>query len=148
MVELLFSLTSIAMFFWVILILVPAWRITNLIANLNVFPIYLATLYTIGILTIVWTSGLRFISYYSSASGVIQLLSDPAIALIVWIHILCFDQFIGYTIYRENMEQRYVSLPLQSILLFLTLMFGPFGWLCYIIIKKGRKGKKAFAKDS
>jgi hypothetical protein len=130
------------------LIFLPIWRVTRLLANLNLFPLYLATLYSVGIIATVWANGFGFMHDYSSASGVIHLLSEPNFALLVWIHILCFDQFIGHYIYRDNMEHRYVKLPLQSIILFLTLMFGPFGWLCYEVIRKFSKRKKALAKVS
>jgi hypothetical protein len=134
--ELLYSLSSIAMIFWVMLIVLPKWKVTRFLVNLHVFPIYLGFLYSIGMITTVWSSGLHFMADYNSAAGVINLLSHPNFALIVWIHILCFDLFVGHLIYRENMEHGYVPILLQSIILFLTLMFGPFGWLCYVGIRK------------
>ncbi|WP_408009212.1 ABA4-like family protein [Pseudalkalibacillus sp. A8] len=136
MYHLLFSLSSLAVLFWVLLILLPSWKVTRFLAQLHIFPVFLAILYSVGIITAISTKGLGFIQHFNSASGVIQLLSESDFALLVWIHILCFDQVVGHSIYRDNMENRYIQLPLQSILLFLTLMFGPFGWLCYVMFKK------------
>lgn len=143
---LLFSLSSFAMLGWVMIILLPAWRVTRILVKMNIFPMYLALLYTIGILMAIWSNGFGFTQDFSSASGVIQLLAEPDFALLVWIHILCFDQFIGHYIYRDNMEHRYVQLPLQSVLLFVTLMFGPFGWLSYVVLRKLSKRGKAVPK--
>jgi hypothetical protein len=55
--------------------------------------------------------------------------------MIVWIHILVFDHLVGIFIYRDNMRRRVVSLPVQSLVLFLTLMFGPAGFLLYYSIR-------------
>jgi threonine/homoserine/homoserine lactone efflux protein len=40
------------------------------------------------------------------------------------------------------MAHRYVPLPVQSVLLFLILMFGPFGFLIYLAIRAFRKKSK------
>jgi hypothetical protein len=134
----LYAFAGIATLFWLLIILLPVWRVTRFLANSAVFPIYLAVLYSIGIIYTIASSGLGFVGDFGSMEGVIHLMSDPGFALLVWIHILSFDQFIGYYVYRENMEHRYVPLPVQSILLFMVFMFGPFGFLCYLSLKKLR----------
>lgn len=139
MYYLLYSFASIAILVWLLMILLPAWRVTRFLVNSAVFPIYLAILYSIGIIIAIASSGVGFMQDFGSAEGVIHLLSDPGFALIVWIHILSFDQFIGHYVYKDNMEHRYVPLPVQSLLLFLILMLGPFGFLCYLSLRKIRK---------
>ncbi|MGM0878348.1 MAG: ABA4-like family protein [Bacillota bacterium] len=148
MFKLLFSLSSFAMLFWVMMMLLPTWRVTRFLVNVNIFPIYLAVLYSVGIITAISMNGFGFIQHFSSASGVIHLLSEPDFALLVWIHILSFDQFVGHFIYRDNMEHRYVPLPLQSVLLFLALMFGPFGWLCYVVLRKLTNRRETISKST
>jgi hypothetical protein len=120
------------------MIVLPTWRVTRFLADLKIFPIYLAILYIVGIITVILMDGIGFMQYFSSAAGVIQLLSEPNFALLVWIHLLCFDLFVGHSIYQENLEYRYIPLPLQSIILFLTLMFGPLGLLTYVVLRKVR----------
>jgi len=142
MFELLFALAGPAIVLWGLLILLPAWRVTRFVAKTAIFPVYLTVLYTIGIIAAIAESGLGFVRDFGSAEGVIRLLADPDFALLVWIHILCFDQAVGHYVYRDNMEHRYVPLPVQSVLLFLTLMFGPFGLLCYLTLKAIRKRAK------
>jgi len=65
-------------------------------------------------------------------------MSQPAAALLIWIHVLAFDQLTGLFIYRDNMRERVVPMPVQSIILFLTLMFGPAGFLLYYVLRVSR----------
>lgn len=133
MFEQLFSFSNPAVYFWLLMMILPQWRVVKFLASKGVFPIYLATLYTIGLVTVIMDGGLGFVSDFGSADGVIRLMSDPQFAIICWIHILCFDQAIGHYIYQDNMKHRYIPLPLQSVILFSTLMFGPCGFLIYLI---------------
>ncbi|WP_020061317.1 ABA4-like family protein [Bacillus sp. 123MFChir2] len=142
MYEKLFSLAGIAILLWLLLILLPTWRVTRFLASIAIFPMYLAALYATGIIMVIVSSGFGFVQDFGSAEGVIRLLSKPDFALLAWIHLLCFDQAIGHYVYRDNMEHRYVSIPLQSILLFLILMFGPLGLLCYLVLRQVRKRNK------
>ncbi|MCW9134114.1 ABA4-like family protein [Bacillus paramycoides] len=142
MYEKLFSLAGIAILLWLLLILLPTWRVTRFLADIAIFPVYLAALYAIGIIMAIVDSGFGFVQYFGSAEGVIRLLSKPDFALLVWLHLLCFDQAIGHYVYRDNMEHRYVSIPMQSIFLFLILMFGPLGLLCYLVLRQVRKRNK------
>lgn len=120
---------------WLLLFLLPNWRVTQFLIRSNVFLLLLATLYTIGVMLVIVQSGFGFVRDFSSAEGVVRLLSIPDFALLVWIHLLCFDLAVGHYIYRDNMKYHYVSLPIQSVILFLTFMFGPFGFLSYIILR-------------
>ncbi|MFC4303709.1 abscisic acid-deficient protein Aba4 family protein [Cohnella boryungensis] len=142
MIEALFSIAGIAMLGWLLLILLPKWRFTRFLANTGVFHLYLALLYAVGIITVIAEGGLGFVNDFGSSEGVVRLLSDPDFALLVWLHVLCFDQVIGHYLYRDNMAHRYVPLPIQSVLLFLILMFGPFGFLIYLAIRAFRKSRK------
>ncbi|MEW9701408.1 ABA4-like family protein [Paenibacillus sp. SI8] len=139
----LFALASIATPFWLLMILLPKWRLTQFLANTAIFPIFLAVLYAVGIITAIAGSGFGFVQDFGSAAGVIRLLASPDFALLVWLHILCFDQAIGHYVYRDNMQHRYVPLPVQSVLLFFILMFGPLGFLCYLGLRAIRKDSKA-----
>ncbi|MDF2962020.1 MAG: hypothetical protein K0S39_3755 [Paenibacillus sp.] len=143
MYEQLFSLAGFAMPFWLLLFLLPAWRVTQFLANKAVFPIYLALLYSAGIIITITERGLGFMSRFSTSEGVITLLADPGFALLVWLHLLCFDQAVGHYVYMDNMKHRYVPLPVQSVLLFLILMLGPLGFLCYVALKMVTKRVRA-----
>ncbi|MBA3240154.1 MAG: DUF4281 domain-containing protein [Acidobacteria bacterium] len=139
----LFDLAGIAILAWLLLIFLPTWRLTRLIARTAVFPVFLCVLYIIGIVPLLIEQGPGVMRDFGSAEGVTRLLARQDVALVAWIHILAFDQLIGLFIYRENMERRYVPLPVQSVLLFLTLMFGPVGFLAYYFLRLRKRGRAA-----
>jgi ABA DEFICIENT 4-like len=135
MYQLLFNLAGFAIVGWVLMIFFPAWSVTRWIARSAVFPIYLAALYLVGVVPLLLAMGLGTIREFGSADGVVRLLSQPAAALVIWIHVLAFDQLTGLFIYRDNMRERVVPMPVQSIILVLTLMFGPAGFLLYYVLR-------------
>jgi hypothetical protein len=99
-----------------------------------------------GVAPILAAAGPGIIAEFATSDGVIRLLANPDVALVAWIHILVFDQLVGLLIYRDNMRYALVSIPLQSVILFLTLMFGPVGFLLYYVIRVRRGGGPAFGE--
>jgi hypothetical protein len=67
-------------------------------------------------------------------SRIAALLGSPAGATIAWVHFLAFDLFVGRWIYLDSQERR-VSVWLLAPVLFLTLMLGPAGFLCYLVVR-------------
>lgn len=135
----LFSMSGIGILGWALMIFFPKWTLTKRAAGSAVFPVYLSALYLAGVVPLIVSAGPRIVMKFGTATGVISLLSDADTALIAWIHILVFDQFVGLLIYRDNMRERLISVVLQSVILFLTLMFGPAGFLLYYLIRVARK---------
>ena len=138
----LFNVAGLAMLGWLLLILLPAWRVTRWVAETAVFPVFLSLLYLAGIAPLMVEAGPGIMREFGTAEGVLRLLADPDVALIAWIHILAFDQAVALLIYRDNLRHRYVSLPVQSIILFFTLMFGPVGFLAYWGLRALRRGQE------
>jgi hypothetical protein len=85
-------------------------------------------------------------SWATSARPTARILATPEVALIAWIHILAFDHLVGVVIYRDNMRHRVVPVPVQSVILFLTLMFGPIGFLAYWLARIAKR--RAFIDDA
>jgi ABA4-like protein len=141
---LLFNLASLAIVGWAMMICLPTWKLTRRAVTSAVFPVYLAAIYVAGVVPLLARAGPGIVRDFGSAEGVVRLLANPDAALVVWIHILVFDQLIGVLIYRDNQQQHVISLPLQSLVLFLTLMFGPAGFLLYYAIRIARKRGPAF----
>ncbi|WP_420126661.1 ABA4-like family protein [Longimicrobium sp.] len=138
----LFNIAGFAMLGWLLLILLPAWKVTRWIARTAVFPVFLSILYLVGISAVLMRTGPGIMSDFGNAEGVLRVLRDADIALVAWIHILAFDQLVALMIYRENMEHRYVPLPVQSVLLFFTLMFGPVGFLGYYLLRAWSRSRR------
>jgi hypothetical protein len=143
----LFQLASLAIVGWIPLIFFPTWRLSRRLADSAFFPIYIAVLYAFGVGALLMELGPGFIADFGTAERVARLLARQEIAWVAWLHILAFDQVIGLLIYRENMRRRYVPVPVQSVLLFLTLMFGPLGYLAFVTIRVARLGTRAFGGD-
>ena len=141
----LFQLSSLAIAGWIVLIFFPTWRGSRRLAASQFFPIYISVFYAFGVGALLMERGPGFIADFGTDAGVARLLAQPEIAWVAWLHILAFDQVIGLMIYRENMRHRYVPVPVQSALLFLTLMFGPLGYLAWMLIRAGKLGSRAFA---
>lgn len=144
----LFELASLAIVGWSALIFFPTWSGSRRLAESAFFPIYIAVLYAFGVGALLMELGPGFIADFGTAEGVARLLARQEIAWVAWLHILAFDQVMGLLIYRENMRRRYVPVPVQSVLLFLTLMFGPLGYLAFVAIRVGRLGTRAFDDDA
>ena len=143
----LFQLASLAIIGWIPLIVTPTWSGSRRLAESAFFPIYISVLYAFGVGALLMELGPGFIADFGSADGVARLLARQEIAWVAWLHILAFDQVIALLIYRENMQRRYVPIPVQSALLFLTLMFGPLGYLAFVTIRVARLGTRAFGPD-
>jgi hypothetical protein len=137
-----YMLAGYATIAWLLLIVLPAWRVTRRVARSAAFPVYLCVLYAIGVGAVIASTGAGFIRDFGSAEGVVRILARPDVALIAWIHILAFDQLVGLFIYRDNMRHRYVPLPVQSVILALTFMFGPVGFLTYWAIRSVRRARR------
>jgi hypothetical protein len=67
---------------------------------------------------------------FSSLADVALLLSNPWSLLAAWLHFFAFDLLVGAWEAEDSVE-RGVSRWLLVPCLFLTLMFGPIGWLAY-----------------
>jgi hypothetical protein len=134
----LFKLAGYAAPVWALFIFLPTWRGTRWFARTAMVPALLALLYAIGIAALITEAGPSFMREFGSAEGVTRLMAQQNIALVAWIHFLAFDQLVGIFIYRDNMHHRYVPIPIQSVILFLTFMVGPVGFLSYYLLRIAR----------
>ena len=132
---LLFNVAGIAIVGWIFMIFAPGWSVTKRVAEHAWFPVFLALLYLIGIVPLMIGLGPGVMADFGNADGVMRLLTDGDVAMVVWIHILVFDHLVGVFVYRDNMMHKIVSMPVQSAILFLTLMFGPVGFLIYYSLR-------------
>ena len=79
---------------------------------------------------------------FNSLAEVQLLFTAPWAALAGWVHYLAFDLWMGSRIARESDT---LGLPrwLLIVLLPLTFLFGPMGYLAFEAIKAFTKGEKA-----
>ena len=79
---------------------------------------------------------------FGTLAEVAQLFANPWLLLAGWIHYLAFDLFTGLWEVRDAHE-RGLSRWLVAPCLVLTFLFGPTGWLLYMVIRSIVPGKPA-----
>lgn len=131
--ETLFSISNLlVMPFWLLMIVLPRWRVTErVMASLwSVAPA--ALLYTVLVLPNL-AALLPALSNPNLAT-IAALLGAPAGATVAWVHFLAFDLFVGRWIYWDG---RRIGLRawLISPILFFVLMVGPLGMLLYLVAR-------------
>ena len=129
--EILFSLFSTAaMVGWLILIILPRrWSWLNQIPSLWI-PLGLSLGYSLLI-------GLYFFQAeggFDTLANVQLLFTNPMATLAGWVHYLAFDLFIGCWIARKA-DELHISRLIQAPILLATFMFGPFGYLLFMLLK-------------
>ena len=133
--EQIFSLgNGLSVVCWVLLAVLPNRRwVTEVVAG-RVAPALFAVAYVAIVLTIFPQAQGSF----STLAGVSALFGNPWLLLAGWLHYLAFDLLIGAWEARDSIERampRWLLVPC----LFLTLMFGPLGWLAYVIVSAKRR---------
>jgi hypothetical protein len=93
-------------------------------------PVFMSASY--AILIIFFFSGAE--GGFDTLENVQKLFTSPWTALAGWIHYLAFDLFMGSRIARGMEEQGLPRWPLM-IILPLTFLFGPIGYLVFEIVK-------------
>jgi len=132
--EQIFSLgNGLSVACWVLLAVLPNRRwVTEVVAG-RVAPALFAVAYVAIVLTIFP----RAQGSFSTLAGVSALFANPWLLLAGWLHYLAFDLLVGAWEARDSVERavpRWLLVPC----LFLTLMFGPLGWLAYVVVSAKR----------
>jgi hypothetical protein len=126
--------------FWALMILLPHWRWTFRIMRSPIVSIAPALIYAFLLLprlATVWP-----VISHPAVPAVAALLGSPEGAAIAWAHFVCFDLFVGRTMYLESRELG-VNALLMAPILFCTLMIAPVGFLLYLPIRLTCRAIKA-----
>ncbi len=119
--------------FWLLMILLPAWSWTRRIVRSLWIIVPSALLYT---MLIIPQFGGAFAELANPTLGGIQaLLGSPAGATVGWVHFLAFDLFVGRWAYLDSRKIG-LSAWFTSPILFFVLMFGPLGFIFYLIARE------------
>ena len=119
--------------FWLLLLVVPHSRVTNLAVHSGLVPILLGAVYIFYLVSSILGGGPEGASM-NSLQGLLIAFSDPDTLVGAWSHYLIFDLFVGAWLVRdakrENIHHLAVVVPL-----ILTLMAGPLGLVLYLVIR-------------
>ena len=126
----LFSLSAVvALPCWLLLLVAPRWRVSQLLATF-VVPLLVAALYILLLVSHKIPPG----SGFSSLSQVSVLFRSPFALLAGWIHYVALDLFTGAWEARDAQRvgtSQWIAAPC----LLLTLLFGPVGLALYLLLK-------------
>lgn len=131
--ETLFSFSSLlVMPFWLLLIFLPRWRVTERVMAGPWAAVPAALLYAGLVLP-------NFVEIFTAVAnptltGITALLGDPAGATIAWVHFLAFYLFVGRWVYLDGRSHN-LSAWIISPILFFVLMLGPVGFLLHLVVR-------------
>jgi hypothetical protein len=127
----LFSLLNgVALCAWLLLAFLPRRRWVAAVVGW-VVPAFFALVY---VAIVVWRlPGSE--GGFSSLTAVSTLFANPWVLLAGWTHYLAFDLLIGAWEVRDAAERR---IPHWRVVpcLALTFLFGPAGWLLYLMVRR------------
>jgi hypothetical protein len=129
--EQIFSIANVtAVLCWLLLAALPDRKwVTSTIAGRAAPALFAAAYIAIVIAVFPGASG-----SFSTLTGVAMLFANPWLLLAGWLHYLAFDLLVGTWEARDS-TVRGVSRWILVPCLFLTFMFGPTGWLLYVIAR-------------
>jgi len=120
---------------WLLMLIAPKWKVTNFLTGYKLIPIALSLIYVFYVFTGLFQTGMPD---FGSLDSVMQLFTDEKAVLAGWIHYLAFDLLVGMWMLQENKKLGIHQLLMVPCLLG-AFMFGPLGFLLFIIIKSTKK---------
>ena len=115
---------------WLLLIVLPKWKVTRFLTDYKLIPIVLSVIYVIYIsMTFQTEGGLDF----GSLESVMALFTKENAVLAGWVHYLAFDLLIGMWMVQKNREFGMHQL-LMVPCLFFTFMACPLGFLLLTLL--------------
>ena len=123
--------------FWLMIILIPNLKITQIFANSIIIPVILALLYSyVFYLGFITDKTFIFESFnlYTGLDNLYTIFSNEIFLLLFWFHFLALNFFLGSWISKDalkfNISKRIVFFPL--VFVYFT---GPLGLFLYWLIR-------------
>ena len=122
--------------FWLMLIIIPNARITRILINSIILPLFLATAY----IYVVYQNFLldepifNIFKIYFSLDNLYTLFATESFLLVFWLHFLAINLFLGSWVSRDAIKYN-ISRGLTSIPLILIYFTGPVGLVLYWLIR-------------
>jgi hypothetical protein len=120
--------------FWLLLIMVPRMRVTEVLVHSVAVPVILGLTYLWLIVEVLFFGAGVPGASFSSLAGVMAFFTSPVAATAGWIHYLVFDLFIGAWESRDAQRRGLSHIAVVPCLV-VTLLFGPIGFLLYLALR-------------
>jgi hypothetical protein len=135
--QLAFSLVALPVApLWLLMIFLPTWRWTERIIRQPWSFAPLAVVYAVMVIPRLGELAPELAN--PQLESIAALLATPAGATIAWVHFLVFDAFVGRWIYLDSRERKVHPLIMGPVLA-LVIMFGPLGFLVYLLVRLGAR---------
>ncbi|WP_299213673.1 ABA4-like family protein [uncultured Dokdonia sp.] len=121
----------ITMPMWILMILLPKWKVTRFFIDYKVIPLALSAVYAVYIFKAIHIGGAMD---FGSLDAVMALFTEQNAVLAGWVHYLAFDLVVGMWMLDQN-KKLHIHQVLMAPCLFGTFMFGPIGFLLFMIIR-------------
>ena len=122
--------------FWLLLIIIPNSKITQIFVNSIILPIILSTayIYVLYQSILLGESFSGILKIYLSIDNLYTIFATESFLLFFWIHFLALNLFLGSWVSRDsvkyNIPRKIIFIPL--ILIYLT---GPVGLVLYWLFR-------------
>ena len=116
---------------WILMIFLPKWKVTKFLMHYKLIPLLLSLIYAVYIIQSLMTGGMMD---FGSLASVAELFKEETAVLAGWVHYLAFDLLVGMWIVGQNKEVG-VHQALLAVCLLGTFMFGPLGFLLFMLLK-------------
>lgn len=131
-----FSLSNLIVLpMWLLMLALPKWKVTRFLIDTKIVPVLLSLIYAFYIGISLYVGGMMD---FGSLASVMDLFTKENAVLAGWVHYLAFDLLVGMWMLDQNRNLSIHQLLMVPCLLG-TFMFGPVGFLLFIIIKSIKK---------
>ena len=122
--------------FWLMLIIIPNSKFTQILVNSIVLPLILSVAYVYLIYQTILLDGplLDVFKLYLSLDNLYTVFATESFLLVFWLHFLALNLFLGSWISRDGVKYS-MSRGLVSVPLILVYFTGPLGLVLYWIIR-------------
>lgn len=122
---------------WLLLLIAPNWKVTRFLIDFKVIPLVLAVIYAFYVITGLIHTGMPD---FGDLQSVMALFTEQEAVLAGWIHYLSFDLLVGMWMVNQNRTLG-IHKGLMFPCLLGTFMFGPLGFLLFMILKFSKTRK-------
>ena len=122
---------------WLLLLLGPGWRTTQLVVHSGIYPLAYGALYTVCLIAALFFGQGSSEGGMTTVDGITALFSHPNGVIVGWTHYLVFDLFVGAWIGRDA-GRRGLSHMAVVPCLFATFLFGPVGLMAYMLVRMAK----------
>lgn len=126
---------TMALVMWLLMIVLPKWKVTRFLIDFRLVPVVLALFYAIYIILSI-SNGPSM--DFGSLEAVMQLFTFENAALAGWLHYLVFDLLVGMWMLDQNKTLK-IHPVIMALCLIGTFLIGPIGFLIFTIVRTNKK---------